>query len=599
MDKNIWNPGSHEGERTANEKETVLFTSEQEAKAIEQAQNAIARGRAEGMAFLNFKSDTPQAVSAATGEAKQPLPVRETQMQPGTGAHRTVAVARTPEGGYLLYKAGQNTPTEPGATAAQNATGLAPQVAGGAGAAQSPVTGAGIITQNNAHTEKLGAAVGTGAGSAGNTAKISTAAKSAVNTPGAPAGAVGHSYVGRAAMQMQNQPGQNKYTGRAAGVAGPTAATYVPQPPAPIVPGTARRGISGILAFFIVVASFAGGLAGGYAAGLAGGKTVFYQAPSHPPVGVSQPAGELGNYADIVSSFYNSVVEVVTEEVWYKGFFKTELNEGAGSGVIFSEDGYIVTNNHVVNGASVIKVTLTNGSTYTASLVGTNPELDIAVIKIKASNLQPVILGTSASLRVGDLALAMGNPLGTLGGTVTNGIISAMDRALEVEGQTMVLMQTNAAVNPGNSGGGLFNRYGELIGIVNAKSVGEDIEGLGFAIPVDIVKPAVEDIILNGGTQSTRPAIGIIAVEINDDETAEQYGVSRFGVYVQEVKEHSGAFGVLEVGDCFVSINGKVITTLADISEVLSGCKIGDEITAQIIRGTETLEVTVVLTPMQ
>ena len=167
-----------------------------------------------------------------------------------------------------------------------------------------------------------------------------------------------------------------------------------------------------------------------------------------------------------------TVVEIVTESVSTATTFwgGNYVTSGAGSGVIISSDGLIITNNHVVSGANTIKVTLKDGTQYDAKLIGTDPDSDIAVIKIEATGLPCALVGDSDKLEVGDEVVAVGNPLGELGGTVTNGIISALSRDVNIDGTEMSLIQTNAAVNPGNSGGGLFNMYGGLIGIVNAKS---------------------------------------------------------------------------------------------------------------------------------
>ena len=161
-------------------------------------------------------------------------------------------------------------------------------------------------------------------------------------------------------------------------------------------------------------------------------------------------------------------MEVTTSSVQTNGIFAQYVTEGAGSGVIISEDGYILTNNHVIEGQSSIKVTTSDGQEYDATVVGTDDKTDIAVLKIEASGLTPAVIGDSDSLVVGETAVAVGNPLGELGGTVTDGIISALDREVTVEGKNMTLLQTSAAVSPGNSGGGLFNEKGELVGFVNA-----------------------------------------------------------------------------------------------------------------------------------
>ncbi|MCR5482109.1 MAG: trypsin-like peptidase domain-containing protein, partial [Clostridia bacterium] len=191
---------------------------------------------------------------------------------------------------------------------------------------------------------------------------------------------------------------------------------------------------------------------------------------------------------EVIALAANSVVEITTEQVVNDSWMQQYVSEGAGSGVIISADGYIVTNNHVISGASKISVKLKNGKTYDAEVVGADTQTDVAVIKINESKLTAAVFGDSDKLQVGDLAVAIGNPLGQLGGTATEGIISALDRTLTIEGRQMTLLQTSASVNPGNSGGGLFNGKGQLIGMVVAKSAGSNVEGLGFAIPVNNVK---------------------------------------------------------------------------------------------------------------
>ncbi|MEG2037197.1 MAG: trypsin-like peptidase domain-containing protein, partial [Ruthenibacterium sp.] len=276
-------------------------------------------------------------------------------------------------------------------------------------------------------------------------------------------------------------------------------------------------------------------------------------------------------------------------------FFGQYVTDGAGSGVIISADGYIATNNHVVSGAQQIKVTLSDKKEYIAKLVGTDPKTDIAVLKIDGSNLPAATIGDSAALTVGDFALAVGNPLGTLGGTVTDGIISALDREITVGSQTMTLLQTNAAVSPGNSGGGLFNSKGELIGIVNAKSSGDNAEGLGFAIPVNTaIKVARE--LMDNGYVTGRPALGINVLAINDAQTAAQYNVTRPGVYVMTVNKGSAAEKAgLQAGDLIMSANGEAVTVSANITKVLDACAVGDTVEMQIIREDKVLTISVKL----
>ena len=204
--------------------------------------------------------------------------------------------------------------------------------------------------------------------------------------------------------------------------------------------------------------------------------------------GVTSTAGEDLTYAEAAAIVKDSVVEINTEYTVRNSWFQYATG-GAGSGVILSYDGYIITNAHVIldenmrNPADTITVRLTDGTEYRAAIVNYDTYEDIALLKIDASGLTPAHIGDSDELVVGEEVLVVGNPLGELGGTVTNGIISATEREIEVEDTMMTLLQTNAAVNLGNSGGGMFNLKGELVGIVNAKSSGSGIEGIGFAIP--------------------------------------------------------------------------------------------------------------------
>ena len=246
--------------------------------------------------------------------------------------------------------------------------------------------------------------------------------------------------------------------------------------------------------------------------------------------------------------------------------------------MIISEDGYIVTNNHVVEGANKITVRDKDGNEYAAELIGTDAKTDLAVIKVNANNLSAAVLGNSASLSVGDEAIAIGNPLGELGGTVTRGIISALDREINIDGQAMTLLQTDTAINKGNSGGGLFNSQGQLIGIVNAKSSGSSVEGLGFAIPIDTAKPVIESLITSGYVTG-RPQLGVSMVNITDEMSAFQSGVDELGVYVAKVNRGSAAEEAgLEIKDRIISVEGKEISTSDEIAKIIDGKKVGDTI---------------------
>lgn len=204
----------------------------------------------------------------------------------------------------------------------------------------------------------------------------------------------------------------------------------------------------------------------------------------------SGPINSMATF-QVVELVENSVVEVRTEIKSSDYSLENSVVEGAGSGVILTSDGYIATNSHVVEDASVIKVKLHNGNEYTANLIGENKKEDIAVIKIDVKDLSPISFGNSDEIKVGERVIVIGNPLGTLGGSVTDGIVSATNRTLTIDGEQMNLLQTNAEINHGNSGGGMFGERGQFVGLVVAKSSGMDLEGLGFAIPSNKVKEVV------------------------------------------------------------------------------------------------------------
>lgn len=317
-------------------------------------------------------------------------------------------------------------------------------------------------------------------------------------------------------------------------------------------------------------------------------KVVIYEKVEGPDDADKAAAIEnAGVIAKVAETALPSVVEIRTEAVAQNFFYGQYITEGAGSGVIISEDGYIVTNNHVISGTSSITVHLYNGDEHKAELVGTDPQNDIAVIKINAKGLKPAVYGNSDNLIVGELTVAIGNPLGELGNTVTNGIVSALDREITVDGENMTLLQTSAAVNPGNSGGGLFNSNGNLIGIVNAKSSGTNIEGLGFAIPINTAKPIIEELIKNGFVTG-RPSIGITVVEVMDENAKYMYKVSEYGVYIQ-----SSTNGDFKKGDRIIAIDGNSVSKMADIKTLLKDYKVGDKVTVTVSRQNKIVDVSV------
>lgn len=300
--------------------------------------------------------------------------------------------------------------------------------------------------------------------------------------------------------------------------------------------------------------------------------------------------------SEVAAMTVNSVVEIRTESTVTGNYMQQYITEGAGSGVIVTTDGYIATNNHVIDGASSIKVILRDGTEYSATLVGTDEKTDIAVVKIDATGLSPVTFADSDNIVLAETAIAIGNPLGELGGSVTEGIISALSRTITVENQEMTLLQTTAAVNPGNSGGGLFNMSGELIGVVNAKSTGENIEGIGFAIPSNTAISAIKDIIQYGYVKG-RVMLGITTVEILDSATAMQYRVNKLGVYVYKVATNSDADKAgLTSGDLIVSFNGTAIESSSQLSALVQNCSIGDTVQMVIYRDRSEQTVTITFT---
>ena len=302
--------------------------------------------------------------------------------------------------------------------------------------------------------------------------------------------------------------------------------------------------------------------------------------------------------ADLVSP---SVVVITTEQVVYSQwswYGQNQVESGAGSGVIISSDGYILTCAHVVDGASTITVTI-GDKDYTATLVGEDTTSDIAVIKIDADGLTPATVGNSDSLKVGQSVMAVGNPLGELGGTVTGGMISALNRSVTIQGSssvnTMSLIQMDASGSPGNSGGGLFNMNGELVGIVNAKSSSSDAEGLGFAIPInDAIKVAQE--LLENGYVTGRPYLGITYLAVTDAQTASQLGVNAYGVYVVEVVKGGPAEKAgLQAGDRIVSVDGTEIASKDDLGTLMQKHAAGDTLSITIAREGQMQTVNVTL----
>lgn len=341
-------------------------------------------------------------------------------------------------------------------------------------------------------------------------------------------------------------------------------------------------------------------LGGGFAGSMLAMKvnqsnsTVLYQAvdKSSSSSSSNNASGTSLSYADIAKETMDSVVEIQTETMSTNKLFAQAVESGAGSGVILSEDGYIVTNNHVIEGANTITVKTRDGKSYNAKLIGTDSSTDLAVIKIDATGLKPAVLGNSSELQVGDTAIAIGNPLGELGGTVTTGIVSALDREVTIDNQTMHLLQTNAAINPGNSGGGLFNDQGELIGIVNAKSSGSNIEGLGFAIPIDRAKDVITSLIDNGYVKG-RASLGVTLTTGTTNNPLSNESSTQ--VYIIEVQEGSAAAKAgLQAGDQILKVDDTDVEEIADVKTAVNSHKAGETMNITILRdnSTQTIQVT-------
>lgn len=313
-----------------------------------------------------------------------------------------------------------------------------------------------------------------------------------------------------------------------------------------------------------------------------------------------------GDAAYAASVALDTVVEINTETETHSPVFGQYVTEGAGSGVIISStaDGgtYIITCAHVIEGATTVTVRLTDGSEYKATALAYDTMTDVGYVKIDVGGLKTAPVGDFSKVVVGERVIAIGNPLGELGGSVSDGIISALEREILIEGLKYDLLQTNAAINPGNSGGGLFDMSGNLIGIVNAKSSGSGIEGLGFSIPINGAMEVFEELVKNGYV-SGRVKIGVTLREITQDNYLNyiQYRryITDYGVYIEEAENDQ-----LKQWDRIVSIDSVEISTVADIRQLLLDYKVGDTVKIQVARigktgRAELVTVEVVLTEMK
>ena len=292
------------------------------------------------------------------------------------------------------------------------------------------------------------------------------------------------------------------------------------------------------------------------------------------------------SFAEIYAANVDSCVSINVSSVGYNYFGQAVQSASSGSGFIITDDGYIVTNYHVINGATNVSVTLNNGKTYEAQIVGGEEDYDIAVVKVDPGEekLKSVVIGQSSKLLVGEDVLAIGNPLGELTFSLSEGIVSCLDREINVDGTPFNMIQITAAVNSGNSGGPLFNTYGEVVGIVSAKysssSAGTSVEGLGFAIPIDDVLYMIRDIMENGQV-TTRPYLGVMAAY---DSQSAKSGVNS-GVYIESVIEGGPAEKAgLKAGDVITMIGTATITNRDDFSALGKNYRAGDTVTITYVR---------------
>ena len=325
------------------------------------------------------------------------------------------------------------------------------------------------------------------------------------------------------------------------------------------------------------------------------GSTTIYEGQRESSViDVSKvDTGKLMTAAEVYAANVNSTVGIttsVTTNFW--GFQTTSA--ASGSGFILTGDGYVLTNYHVIESSNSISVTLYDGKSYDAVLIGYDESSDIAVLKIDAEGLTPVVLGDSDNLNVGDSVVAIGNPLGELTFSLTSGAVSALNREITLSNSvTMNLIQTDCAINSGNSGGALFNLYGEVIGITNAKysgsGSGASIDNIGFAIPINHVRGIVESIIENGYV--AKPYIGVIVSDVSEETMG--YGLPA-GAAVKAVSEDSPAEKAgLQVNDIITAVNGKEISGRTGLSEAVSAASVGDTLTLTVYRQGNTISVDV------
>ena len=297
--------------------------------------------------------------------------------------------------------------------------------------------------------------------------------------------------------------------------------------------------------------------------------------------------------AEVYAANVNSTVGIVTSAVTTNFWGQQTQSAAAGSGFIFTDDGYIITNYHVIEGANTVTVSTYDGTQYDAKIIGYDESNDVAVLKVEAEGLTPVVIGSSSKLNVGDNVVAIGNPLGELTFSLTAGAVSALNRDVTMSsGSTQELIQTDCAINSGNSGGALFNMYGEVVGITNAKysgssGSGASIDNIGFAIPMDDVYNIITSIIEKGYIE--KPYIGVSVISVSDE--TQKYGLPQ-GAAVQSLTDDGPAKAAgLQVNDIITKVNDTEITSSNDLVKTIGTCKPGDRITLTVYRQGQTMEI--------
>jgi len=369
-------------------------------------------------------------------------------------------------------------------------------------------------------------------------------------------------------------------------------------------PPQKKRGFSMRLVALCLSCALLGGLGGGLAVNFFGGSSASMYVGDRTPVALNTVSTDTRKqmsvpelYANYVASCVGITVDIVSTNL----FGQPVTSAAAGSGFVITEDGYIMTNYHVIDGASSIKVTFVDGKSYSAQLIGGDVDNDIAVIKIQATDLKPVVMGDSSKMYVGETVVTIGNPLGELTFSLSDGVVSALERSITVSaGKAMKMIQTNTTINSGNSGGPLLNLYGEVIGIVSAKysSSGDavsgmaSVEGLGFAIPISTVKDKISDIIAKGYVTG-KPYLGVLIQNVAPEVQA--YGIPA-GAEMRYVAPGLSAAkaGILE-GDIVTAVGDTTIPDTSKLIEEIGNHKAGETLQLKVYRSGEKLELSVTL----